>query len=66
MFYYLNPSIVVYSIMVIFNAMCMYKECDSYHVFEKSQRACVRNRNRNRNREGGGGSGYFLTSHHSS
>ena len=39
MFYYLNPSIVVYSIMVIFNGMCMYEECDSYHVFEKSQRS---------------------------
>ena len=41
MFYYLNPSIVVYSIMVIFNDMCMYEECDSYRVFEKSQRACA-------------------------
>ena len=40
MFYYLNPSFVVYSIMVRFNDMCMYEECDSYHVFEKSQRAC--------------------------
>lgn len=61
MFYYLNPSIVVYSIMVIFNGMCMYEECDSYRVFEKSQRSIEIEIEK-----GVGDRGYFLTSHHSS
>ena len=43
MFYYLNPSIVVYSIMVIFNAMCMYEEYVIHITCSKkvNARACA-------------------------